>query len=113
MDEVGSALSTASLYLQEPPSFNRDFMYRNPHILSWPSECTPTFLEHRIDAALDLANDIDSIINGSAPVHVPTALTQSSSINKALKPWVIMLLWIFEIDCDIDLVTNSRDCNSC
>jgi hypothetical protein len=86
MDEVGSALSTASLYLQEPPSFNRDFMYRNPHILSWPSECTPTFLEHRIDAALDLANDIDSIINGSAPVHVPTALTQSSSINKALKP---------------------------
>lgn len=84
-DEAGFALSAASLYLQEPPSFNRDFVYRNPHILSWPSESTPTFLEHRNDAALNLANDIDSIINGSAPVHVPTALTQSSSITTTLK----------------------------
>jgi hypothetical protein len=86
LDEVGVALSTACHYLQEPLSPNRDFVYRNPHVLSWPPDSTPTFLEHQNNTTSDLPNDIDLILNGSAPVNVPTALTQSSSISTTLKP---------------------------
>ena len=86
LEEVGSTLSTACLYLQEPPSFNCDFVYRNPHVLSWPSESTPNFLEHQNNTTLDLSNEIDSILNDSAPVNVATTLTQSPNISTALKP---------------------------
>jgi hypothetical protein len=86
LDEVGFTLSTACLYLQEPPSFNCDFVYRNPHVLSWPSESTPNFLEHQNNTTLDLPNEIDSILNDSAPVNVATTLTQSPNISTALKP---------------------------
>jgi hypothetical protein len=88
LDEVGFALSTACLYLQEPPSFNRDFVYCNPHILSWPPESTPIFLEDQNNTTLDLFNDIDLILNDSTPVNVPTTLTQSSGISTTLKPQV-------------------------
>ncbi len=86
LEEVGFALSMACLYLQEPPSFNRDFVYRNPHVLSWPSENTPTFLEDQNNTTLDISNDIDLILNESAPVNVSTTLTQSSSISTTLRP---------------------------
>ena len=86
LEEVGSTLSTACLYLQEPPSFNRDFVYRNPHVLSWPLEKTPIFLEDQDSIKIDISNDIDLILNESAPVNVPSTLTQYPSISTPLKP---------------------------
>jgi len=85
LDEVGSVLSKACIYLQEPLSFNRDFAYHNPHVLSWPSESTPTFLQHQNNTTLDLQKDIESILNDPTPVNIPTTVNQSSSISTKLK----------------------------
>jgi hypothetical protein len=86
LNEISSTLSTACLYLQEPLSFNRNFAYRNPHVLSWSLESTPTFLEAANDGTPDLSGEIDTILNESATVNVPASLTQPPSISTMLLP---------------------------
>lgn len=85
MIEIGSTLSTASLYLQEPLSFSRDFVYRNPHVLSWSSESTPLFLEASKNVVPDLSDEIGMILSETAPVG-PSSVIQSDSVSTTLLP---------------------------
>jgi hypothetical protein len=89
ISEVGTALSNAHLYLQEPPSFNHEYVYRNPHVLSWSAESTPKFLADSTENALDFSKEINFILNKSAPVDVPSDLTQSAQISTILLPCVL------------------------
>jgi hypothetical protein len=86
LNEISSTLSMAGLYLQEPPSFNRNFAYCNPHVLSWSSGSTPMFLEAANGGTPDFSAEIDMILNESATVDVPANLTQPPSISTLLLP---------------------------
>lgn len=91
ISEVGTALSNARLYLQEPPSFNREFTYLNPHVLSW-TESTPKFLADSTEHVLDFSKEINFILNESTPVNVPTNLAQSAQISTILLPYALSSL---------------------
>ncbi|KAF8857758.1 hypothetical protein BDZ45DRAFT_674506 [Acephala macrosclerotiorum] len=86
LDDIGCTLSTACLYLQEPLSFNRNFIYCNLHVLSWSSGNTPMFLEAPNDSIADFSGEIDMILNESATVDVPANLTQPTIISTTLLP---------------------------
>jgi hypothetical protein len=92
ISEVGTALSNARLYLQEPPSFNREFVYRNPHVLSWSTENTPKFLADSTENVLDFSREINLILNESTAVKVPSNLAQSARINTILLPYALSSL---------------------
>lgn len=70
---VGSNLSSAGIFLQEPEASDILVEYRNPHVFSSDSDSqTPFFRMHNVDDWIDLQESVDAII------HAPTAATSDA-----------------------------------
>lgn len=83
---VGSILSNASMYLQEPVTLDQGVVYRNPHFLSWDeSGATPQLntLGHNIEA--DFERTIEAILESPSPVLVTPDLEQDARILTQLR----------------------------
>jgi hypothetical protein len=63
-ESVGSALSKAHVYLQEPTYLAEEITYRNPHVYSAHSDLsTPRFLEKQCGTKQNFENEIDAIVH--------------------------------------------------
>ena len=87
-NEVGSALSSAGMYLQEPAFLDQGVVYRNPHYLSWSnSPETPLLNTAQSDPKADFANKIEAIIDSFSPVLQASDVKQDARINTILRKY--------------------------
>lgn len=86
-NEVGSTLSSAGMYLQEPVSLGPGVVYRNPHFLSWDDDLeTPLFNAARNDPNAAFAAQIEAIMNSSNP-GLPCHVDQDPRISTTLRKY--------------------------
>jgi hypothetical protein len=85
-DTVGSILSEAKIFLQEPNITDPTLTYRNPHVLSWSSLlATPRFgVESSVDD-IDFEEELDAIIHNSDGSTSLYSWKQDSRIRTRLR----------------------------
>ncbi|MCJ1230294.1 hypothetical protein MMC12_006966 [Toensbergia leucococca] len=85
MDNVGSTLSKASMFLQEPAHLDPKSIYRNPHVLSWEDEvATPRFRRSYHPSSFDFTKEIDVLFGCSDVVTPPYGLSQDRRVRTIL-----------------------------
>ena len=86
LNEVGSILSDAGMFLQEPFYLDKVTVYRNPHFLSWDdTPTTPRLLGSKNTARTDFATKVEAILDSSNDVLRSTNLEQDFRISTRLK----------------------------
>lgn len=85
-NEVGSALSSAGMYLQEPVFLDRGVVYRNPHFLSWDNTSeTPLLDTARLEPKAEFATRIEAIMDSFGPVLEGSDVKQDARIFTTLR----------------------------
>lgn len=86
-NEVGSALSDAGMYLQEPVLLDRGVVYRNPHFLSWDDDLeTPLLNTARHDPKAAFTAKVEAIMD-SSNLHLPYHVDQDPRIFTTLRKY--------------------------
>lgn len=90
-DAVGSIMSDAGMYLQEPVCLREGSKYRNPHFFSWKNELeTPLLLAAGIDPRASFAMEIGAILESTPEINLsPSDIKQDSRILTRLRQYVI------------------------
>jgi hypothetical protein len=82
---VGSVLSDANVYLQEPTYLPETIAYRNPHVYSVDDDfLTPRFREKRCETKRNFECEIDAIINETASTDPQESFWQDPRIRSPL-----------------------------
>ena len=90
-NEVGSALSSAGLYLQEPVFLDCEVVYRNPHFLSWDdSPETPLLNTAGEDRKAGFTAKIEAIMDSFKPVLQPSDIKQDARVLTVLRKYDII-----------------------
>ena len=90
-NEVGSALSSAGMYLQEPVFLDHGVVYRNPHFLSWDdSPETPLLNTAREDREAGFTAKIEAIMDSFKPVLQVSDVKQDARILTILRKYDII-----------------------
>ena len=90
-NEVGSALSSAGMYLQEPAFLDCKVVYRNPHFLSWDDNLeTPLLNTARDDPKIGFAAKIEAIMDSFKPVLPASDVKQDARILTILRRYDII-----------------------
>ncbi|KAL8837872.1 MAG: hypothetical protein Q9170_002347 [Blastenia crenularia] len=85
-NNVGSILSKAGMYLQEPVVLHQEVVYRNPHFLSWDeSGETPQLNTSGHQNEADFETRIGAILESSSPSLVTPGLEQDARILTRLR----------------------------
>jgi hypothetical protein len=84
-ESVGSVLSDANVYLQEPTYLAETITYRNPHVYSVGHDfSTPRFREKRCDTKPNFEQEIDAIIHETASTDPRESFSQDLRIRSSL-----------------------------
>lgn len=87
-NEVGLALSSAGMYLQEPVFLDHGAIYRNPHFLSWDNTLeTPMLNAARDDPKLKFVNEVEAIMASFQTVLHPSDVGQDARISTTLQKY--------------------------
>ncbi|KAL9064366.1 MAG: hypothetical protein Q9161_008922 [Pseudevernia consocians] len=90
-NEVGSALSSAGMYLQEPVFLDCEVVYRNPHFLSWDdSPETPLLRTAWEDPKAGFTAKIEAIMDSFKPVLQASDVKQDARILTTLRKYDII-----------------------
>ena len=90
-NEVGSALSSAGMYLQEPVFLDCEVVYRNPHFLSWDDSPETTLLiTAREDPKAGFTAKIEAIMDSFKPVLQASDVKQDARILTILRKYDII-----------------------
>ena len=90
-NEVGSALSSAGMYLQEPVFLDHCVVYRNPHFLSWDdSPETPLLNTAREDPKAGFTAKMEAIMDSFTPVLQASHVKQDARILTTLRKYDII-----------------------
>lgn len=90
-NEVGSALSSAGMYLQEPVSLDHWVVYRNPHFLAWDdSPETPLLNTAREDPKAGFTAKMEAIMDSFKPVRQASDVKQDARILTTLRKYDII-----------------------
>lgn len=94
LSEVGSFLSNAEMFLQEPVFLPRGFSsYRNPHFLTWDDiPSTPQLLTSNEVSPFDFGMEVEAILNSTNAVPQTCHFQQDRRIRTELKGSDITLL---------------------
>lgn len=85
-NNVGSALSNAGMYLQEPGFLDHGTGYRNPHFLSWDNNPeTPLLNRARNDPKADFTAKIEAIMESFNPALQASPVKQDARIFTILR----------------------------
>ena len=85
-NEVGSILSDAGMYLQEPIPFRSEMPYCNPHFFSWDENMnTPLIAQDTEDEKVDFAKRLEAIFDSSASISQDPPLAQDTRISTKLR----------------------------
>lgn len=91
-NEVGSALSSAGMYLQEPVFLDREVVHRNPHFLSWDNNLeTPLLNTARNDPKANFATRIEAIMDSFGPILQAPNVKQDARIVTILRRYDLIL----------------------
>ncbi|KAL2041206.1 hypothetical protein N7G274_006151 [Stereocaulon virgatum] len=86
LNEVGSTLSAAGMYLQEPIFLDGEIPYKNTHFLTWDDmSTTPLLLTTDSPPNMDFATEIEGILHTSNDVIESEEFAQDARIGTALK----------------------------
>jgi hypothetical protein len=84
-ESVGSVLSDANVYLQEPTYLPEIIAYRNPHVYSVDDDfLTPRFREKRCETKRNFECEIDAIIHETASTDPQKSFWQDPRIHSPL-----------------------------
>lgn len=84
-DSVGSVLSDANVYLQEPTYLPETIAYRNPHVYSVDDDfLTPRFRENRCETKRNFECEIDAILHETASTDPQESFWQDPRIRSPL-----------------------------
>lgn len=90
-NEVGSVLSSAGMFLQEPVFLDHWVVYRNPHFLSWDdSPETPLLNTARKDPEAGFTAKIEAIMDSFKPVLQASDVKQDARILTVLRKYGII-----------------------
>ena len=90
-NEVGSALSSAGMYLQEPVSLDHWVVYRNPHFLAWDdSPETPLLNTAREDPKAGFTAKMEAIMDSFKPLRQASDVKQDARILTILRKYDII-----------------------
>lgn len=85
MATVGSLLSDAGMYLQEPEQLAPAANYRNPHVLSWEDQdVTPRFERALASVEASFENAVGRILDETKEAPSQTCLLQDPRISSIL-----------------------------
>lgn len=83
---IGSILSNASMYLQEPAVLDQGVVYRNPHFLSWNENgATPQLTISENNNETDFETTIESILESPSAILVTPDLEPHARILTQLR----------------------------
>ncbi len=85
-NNVGSALSSVGMYLQEPAFLDHGVIYRNPHFLSWDNNLETPLL-HTDDSQAAFLTKIEAIMDSCNPVLQPSDVEQDARICTILREY--------------------------
>ena len=92
-NEIGSALSSAGMYLQEPAFLDREVVYRNPHFLSWDNSSeTPLLSTARNDPKANFSTKIEAIMDSFGPILQAPDVKQDARIFTILRRYDLTLI---------------------
>ena len=90
-NEVGSALSSAGMYLQEPVFLDHWVVYRNPHFLSWDdSPETPLLNTAREDPKAGFTAKMEAIMDSFTPMLQASDVKQDARILTTLRKYDVI-----------------------
>ena len=93
LNEIGSTLSAAGMFLQEPSFLDGDIPYRNPHFLTWDDmSTTPLLLTTHIPPNVEFATEIEEILDISNDVVESREFAQDARIGTPLKRFTFKTL---------------------
>ena len=93
LNEIGSTLSAAGMFLQEPSFIDGEIRYRNPHFLTWDDmSTTPLLLTTHGSPKMDFATDIEEILDTSYDVVESREFAQDARIGTTLKRYTFKIL---------------------
>lgn len=100
--KIGSTLSNASMYLQEPVILDQGVTYRNPHFLSWDENgVTPQLNTSGRDIETDFETAIEAILESPNPVLVAPDLEQDARISTQLRRLLNLIYLQNEANADL------------
>ena len=84
-ERIGSSLSKANVFLQEPDHLEKAVIYRNPHVYSLSDDLTtPLFRKQHPTGDIDFEKVIDAIIHDSESIEPPPLFIQDSRLQSEL-----------------------------
>ena len=93
LELVGSNLSSAGIFLQEPDPSDILVEYRNPHVFSSDLDSqTPYFRTHNVDRWEDLQESVEAMIHAPIASTLDANLKTDSRIQRELRRLVAWIL---------------------
>ncbi|KAL9610822.1 MAG: hypothetical protein Q9167_004491 [Letrouitia subvulpina] len=91
--EVGSILSSARLFLQDPLVFDQEIAYHNPHILCWDeSDTTSQLIIHRNDdSKAGYESKIEAVFESPSSIPITLHVEQDTRISTKLRSFKHMI----------------------